>query len=79
VLQCESVGEIDYVGAKIILELSGWLQLQRIELVFTRLSKRAKSILANSGTLTAVGSERIFASLGMAIAAYHHTSKGSSG
>lgn len=79
VLQFESVGDIDYVGARIIMELSGWLEFQRIDLVITRLSKRVRCVLADSGTLTAVLSERIFSSLGMAIAAYHHSSKGSSG
>ena len=77
VLQFDSVREIDYVGAKIIKELSEWLQLQRIDLVFTRMSKRVRGVLADSGALTAVCSVKVFASLGTAIAAYRRTSQAS--
>lgn len=70
VLRFSSVGDVDYVGAKMLMELFDRMQQQGTTLVFAKLSTKVRNILSDLGVLAAIGSDKEFPSVKAAHSAY---------
>jgi len=70
VLRFDSVGDVDYVGAKMLMELFDRMQQRGTTLVFTELSTKVRDILSDLGVLAAIGSDKEFPSVEAAHTAY---------
>jgi MFS superfamily sulfate permease-like transporter len=71
VLRFDSIESVDYVGAKMLMELADRMRNQNITLVFTELATELSNFLSDSGVLTTIGLDKVFASVDAAIAAYN--------
>ena len=72
ILRFDSIDDVDYVGANKLMELADRLGREQVSLVFAEMSTSLGSFLSDSGVLEVVGSERVFASVGAALAAIKH-------
>ena len=70
VLRFDSVGDVDYVGANMLMELFDRMQQRGTTLVFTELSTKVRNILSDLGVLAAIGSDKDFPSVKAAHTAY---------
>jgi len=70
VLRFDSVGDVDWVGAKMLMELSDRLQRRGAALVFAELSTKVRSILSDFGVFATTGSVKEFSSVRAARSAY---------
>jgi sulfate permease, SulP family len=70
VLRFVSINDVDYVAAKMLMELADRMQSEKVALVFAELSTDVRGFLSDSGVLEAVGSDRVFASVDAALAAF---------
>jgi len=61
ILRFDSIGEVDYVAAKMLKELADRMERAQVTLGFTGLSPDLRSFLSDSGVLDVIGSERVFA------------------
>lgn len=70
ILRFDSIDDVDYVAAKMLMELADRLEGERVSVVFSEVSAGLKSFLSDSGVLEVVGSEKVFGSIGAALAAF---------
>lgn len=70
VLRFDSVGDVDWVGANMLMELSDRLQRRGAALVFAELSTKVRSILSDFGVFATIGSVKEFSSVRAARSAY---------
>jgi MFS superfamily sulfate permease-like transporter len=56
ILRFDSIGEVDYVAAKMLMELADRMEREQVTLGFTELSPDLKSFLSDSGVLDVIGS-----------------------
>jgi len=63
IMRFDSIGEVDYVAAKMLMELSDRMEREQAALGFAELSPDLRSFLSDSGVLDAIGSDKVFASV----------------
>lgn len=78
VLRFDFVGDVDYVGAKMLMELLDRLGRQGTTLVFAGLSTKVRNILSDLGVLAEIGSAKEFPSIRAARSAYRQLERVSS-
>lgn len=71
-----SIDDVDYVGANKLMELADRLGTERVSLVCAEIPTSLGSFLSDSSVLEVVGSEKAFASVGAALAAFRHCTPG---
>jgi MFS superfamily sulfate permease-like transporter len=75
IVRFDSIEDVDYVAANMLMELADRMSKQHVTLVFTGLCAEVKSVLSNSGVLAVIGLDRVFPSIDAALAAYEHLEK----
>jgi len=70
ILRFDSIDDVDYIGANVLMELADRLRGEQVSMVFAELSTGLRRFLSDSGVLEVVGSEKVFASVGAALAAF---------
>ena len=63
ILRFDSIGEVDYVAAKMLMELADRMEREQVTLGFTGLSPDLRGFLSDSGVLDVIGSDRVFTSV----------------
>jgi MFS superfamily sulfate permease-like transporter len=63
ILRFDSIGEVDYVAAKMLMELADRMEREQVTLGFTELSPDLRSFLSDSCVLDVIGSDKVFASV----------------
>jgi MFS superfamily sulfate permease-like transporter len=63
ILRFDSIGEVDYVAAKMLMELADRMEREQVTLGFTGLSPDLRGFLSDSGVLDVIGSDKVFASV----------------
>lgn len=76
ILRFDSIDDVDYVGANKLMELADRLGREQVSLVFAEIPTSLGSFLSDSGVLEVVGSEKVFGSIGAALAAFRHCTPG---
>jgi MFS superfamily sulfate permease-like transporter len=72
ILRFDAVDNVDYVAAKMLMELADRIGREHVALVFADLSKEVEEFLFSCGVLEIVGSDKVFASIDAAVAASGH-------
>ena len=62
ILRFDSIDEVDYVAAKMLMELADRMVREQVELVFAELSPNLKDFLSDCGVLEVIGLDKVFAS-----------------
>jgi|SRR5437762_301040 len=70
ILRFDSIGEVDYVAAKMLMELADRMEREQVALVFADLSPDLRGFLSDSGVLDLIGSDKVFASVDEAFASF---------
>jgi len=69
ILRFDAIDNVDYVAAKMLMELAERLGKKHVALVFADLSKEVEEFLSGRGVLEVVGSDKVFGSIDVAVAA----------
>jgi len=69
ILQFSPAEDVDYIAARMLMELADRMGRQQVILVFAELSADLREFLSDSGVLEAVCADKIFASVAAALAA----------
>jgi sulfate permease, SulP family len=72
ILRFDSVDDVDYVGAKMLMELADRMAREQVALVFAGVSKEVEDLLSDFGVVQAVGSDKVFTSIDAAVAVFEH-------
>jgi MFS superfamily sulfate permease-like transporter len=70
VLRFDSIDSVDFIAARMLMELADRMRKEEVALVFAELSADLRDFLSDSGVLEVVGSDRVFASVDAALAAF---------
>jgi anti-anti-sigma regulatory factor len=70
ILRFDFVDDVDYVAAKMLMELADRMGREQVALVFADLSTEVEGFLSDCGVLEVVGSDKVFASIGTALASF---------
>jgi MFS superfamily sulfate permease-like transporter len=73
VLRFDSIDGVDYVAAKMLMELADRMGREQVALIFAELSSELRGFLSDFGVLEVVGSDKVFASVDAALAAFRHS------
>jgi MFS superfamily sulfate permease-like transporter len=73
VFRFDSIDRVDFIAAKMLMELADRMRKEEVALVFAELSTDLRAFLSDSGVLEAFGSDRVFASVDAALAAVKHS------
>ena len=63
ILRFESIGQVDYVAAKMFMELADRMEREQVTLGFTGLSPDLRGFLSDSGVFDVIGSNKVFDSV----------------
>jgi MFS superfamily sulfate permease-like transporter len=63
ILRFDSMGKVDYVAAKMLMELAERMKREQVTLGFTGLSPDLRGFLSDSGVLDVIGPDKVFASV----------------
>jgi MFS superfamily sulfate permease-like transporter len=72
ILRFDSIDAVDCVTAKMLMELADRMAKDQVALVFADVSKEVEGLLSDFGVLEVVGSDKVFASVDAAVAAFEH-------
>jgi sulfate permease, SulP family len=72
ILRFDSVDDVDYVGAKMLMELADRMAREQVALVFAGVSKEVEDLLSDFGVVQAVGSDKVFTSIDASVAVFEH-------
>ncbi|HTN72478.1 MAG TPA: sodium-independent anion transporter [Methylomirabilota bacterium] len=72
ILRFDSLGDVDYIAAKRIMELADRMGREQVALVFVGLSTDLKHFLADCGVFGVVAPDNVFTSLDAALTALKH-------
>ena len=72
ILQFDCISDVDYVAAKMLVELADRMGREQVALVFANLSTKVEDFLSDCGVLEVVGSDKVFVSIDKALAAFEY-------
>jgi MFS superfamily sulfate permease-like transporter len=70
VLECDSIGEIDYVGAQTLTELADRIASKSVKLAFVGLTARVRGFLSDFGAFAILDRDNIFPSVDAAVSTF---------
>jgi len=70
ILRFDSIDDVDYVAAKMLMELADRMAREQVALVFAGVSKEVEALLSDFGVVQAVGSDKVFTSIDAAVAVF---------
>jgi len=70
VLRFDSIEDVDYVAANMLMELAERMGREQVALVFAEMAPDLRGFLSDSGVLEVIGLDKVFASVDAALAAF---------
>ena len=74
VLECDSIGEIDYVGAQVLTELADRIASKQVKLAFAGLTAGVRGFLSDFGAFEILDRDNIFPSVDAAVNTFERLS-----